>query len=166
MKFSVGALDNAKEILRALPPAPRETKEVGLREAIESLAPTIRTLLAKGYSKQQVVDLLQEQGVGCSIATLKTYFRGKPGKRKATAAAPPTAAPAAAPTAADRETGSAAARLVVGGGSAGGTAGAGAALRDATPMHAQSGTARSVGGEPAQGVPAGATAGRPAAKAS
>ncbi len=49
LKFSVGAIDNAKEILKALPPAPRETKEVGLREAIESLAPTIRSLLAKGY---------------------------------------------------------------------------------------------------------------------
>jgi hypothetical protein len=78
LKFSVAAIDSAKEILKALPPAPRETKEVSLREAIEELAPTIRGLLAKGYSRQQVVDLIQEQGVGCSLTSLKTYFRRSP----------------------------------------------------------------------------------------
>jgi hypothetical protein len=166
LKFSVGALDQAKEVLKALPAAPRETKEVGLREAIESLAPTIRTLLAKGYSRQQVVDLLQEQGVGCTIATLKTYFRRTSGKTKAKSTAASAATTTAAPTAADRETGSPAARLVDGGGSAGAGAGAGAAPRDATPVHAQSATGRSVGGEPAQGAPGTVAAGRTAAKAS
>ena len=67
LKFSVVTIDNAKENLRAMPPAPRETKEVSLREAIEELAPTIRGLLGKGYSREQIVDLIQEQGVGCSL---------------------------------------------------------------------------------------------------
>jgi hypothetical protein len=84
LKFSVAAIDNVKEILKALPPAPRETKEVSLREAIEELAPAIRGLLAKGYSRQQVVDLIQEQGVGCSLTSLKAYFR-TPAKTKSEA---------------------------------------------------------------------------------
>ena len=92
LKFSVAAIDNVKEILKALPPAPRETKEVSLREAIEELAPAIRGLLAKGYSRQQVVDLIQEQGVGCSLTSLKAYFR-TPAKTKAKSSAGPTAGP-------------------------------------------------------------------------
>ncbi len=105
LKFSVAAIDNAKEILKALPPAPRETKEVGLREAIEELAPTIRGLLGKGYSRQQIVDLIQEQGVACTLATLKSYFRRGQGKTKGK--------PAAASPAATREADPPPARLVV-----------------------------------------------------
>ena len=97
LKFSVAAIDNVKEILKALPPAPRETKEVSLREAIEELAPAIRGLLAKGYSRQQVVDLIQEQGVGCSLTSLKAYFR-TPAKTKAKPSAAATAGATAGPT--------------------------------------------------------------------
>ena len=104
LKFSVATIDSAKEILKALPPAPREMKEVSLREAIEELAPTIRGLLGKGYSRQQIVDLIQEQGVGCSLSALKTYFRPAPGKPKAKSSAGTTATS----TAASRETGQAA----------------------------------------------------------
>lgn len=109
LKFSVAAIDSAKEILKALPPAPRETKEVSLREAIEELAPTIRGLLGKGYSRQQIVDLIQEQGVACSLTSLKTYFRRSPGKTKAKTSAGPTAA--------SQETSPATSQPVVSGGS-------------------------------------------------
>jgi hypothetical protein len=158
LKFSVAAIDNAKEILKALPPAPRETKEVGLREAIEELAPTIRGLLGKGYSRQQIVDLIQEQGVGCTLATLKTYFRRAPGKTKATCAATSTAA--------SREAGPAAARLVVSGGSAGPEVGPSAASRNVAPALAQSPPGRAAGAEAAAGTAATGAAGRAAAKAS
>ena len=92
LKFSVATIDNAKETLKALPPAPRETKEVSLREAIEELAPTIRGLLGKGYSRQQVVDLIQEQGVGCSLTTSEDVFPPAAGKTKAKSSAASTAA--------------------------------------------------------------------------
>jgi hypothetical protein len=158
LKFSVAAIDQARETLKALPPAPRETKEVGLREAIEELTPTIRGLLGRGYTRQQVVELLQEQGVGCSLATLKTYFRKKPGKAKAAA----LVARAAAPTAAGQEAGSSTLAPDIGAGSS------------ASPRPVAGGQAagpQSIGtrgavAEPAQGV---ATVGGPirtAAKAS
>ena len=161
LKFSVAAIDNVKEILKALPPAPRETKEVSLREAIEQLAPAIRGLLAKGYSRQQVVDLIQEQGVGCSLTSLKAYFR-TPAKTKAK----PAAASTAGPTAGSQATGLAPARLVVSGGSGGTEVGADAASRDAAPTHAQSPTGRAAGGEGGAGIAATGGAGRAASKAS
>ena len=161
LKFSVAAIDNVKEILKALPPAPRETKEVSLREAIEELAPAIRGLLAKGYSRQQVVDLIQEQGVGCSLTSLKAYFR-TPAKTKAK----PSAASTAGPTAGSQATGPAPARLVVSGGSGGTEVGAAAASRDAAPTHAQSPTGRAAGGEGGAGIAATGGAGRAASKAS
>ena len=169
LKFSVAAIDNVKEILKGLPPAPRETKEVSLREAIEELAPTIRGLLGKGYSRQQIVDLIQEQGVGCSLTSLKAYFR-TPVKAKAKSSAGPTAGPmvgpTAGPTAGPQATGSAAARLVVSGGSGGTEVGAAAASRDAAPTHAQSPTGRAAGGEGGAGIAATNGAGRAASKAS
>ena len=161
LKFSVAAIDNVKEILKALPPAPRETKEVSLREAIEELAPAIRGLLAKGYSRQQVVDLIQEQGVGCSLTSLKAYFR-TPAKTKAK----PSAASTAGPTAGSQATGPAPARLVVSGGSGGTEVGAAAASRDAAPTHAQSPTGRAAGGEGGAGIAATGGVGRAASKAS
>jgi hypothetical protein len=161
LKFSVAAIDNVKEILKALPPAPRETKEVSLREAIEELAPAIRGLLAKGYSRQQVVDLIQEQGVGCSLTSLKAYFR-TPAKTKAK----PSAASTAGPTAGSQATGPAPARLVVSGGSGGTEVGAAAASRDAAPTHAKSPTGRAAGGEGGAGIAATNGAGRAASKAS
>ena len=161
LKFSVAAIDNVKEILKALPPAPRETKEVSLREAIEELAPAIRGLLAKGYSRQQVVDLIQEQGVGCSLTSLKAYFR-TPAKTKAK----PSAASTAGPTAGSQATGPAPARLVVSGGSGGTEVGAAAASRDAAPTHAQSPTGRAAAGEGGAGIAATGGAGRAASKAS
>ena len=161
LKFSVAAIDNVKEILKALPPAPRETKEVSLREAIEELAPAIRGLLAKGYSRQQVVDLIQEQGVGCSLTSLKAYFR-TPAKTKAK----PSAASTAGATAGSQATGPAPARLVVSGGSGGTEVGAAAASRDPAPTHAQSPTGRAAGGESGAGMAATGGAGRAASKAS
>ena len=165
LKFSVAAIDNVKEILKALPPAPRETKEVSLREAIEELAPAIRGLLAKGYSRQQVVDLIQEQGVGCSLTSLKAYFR-TPAKTKAKPSAASTAASTAEPTAGSQATGPAPARLVVSGGSGGTEVGAAVASRDAAPTHAQSPTGRAAGGEGGAGIAATGGAGRAASKAS
>jgi len=158
LKFSAAAIDQARETLKALPPAPRETKEVGLREAIEELTPTIRGLLARGYSRQQVVELLQEQGVGCTLATLKTYFRKKPSKAKAAA---PAARPAA-PTAAGQEAGSSTVAPDIGAGSS------------VSPRAAAGGQAagpQSIGtrgavAEPAQGVAAVVAPSRTAAKSS
>ena len=161
LKFSVAAIDSAKEILKALPPAPRETKEVSLREAIEELAPTIRGLLGKGYSRQQIVDLIQEQGVGCSLTSLKTYFRRSPGKTKARTLAASTVGP----TATSQETSPATSQPVVSGGSGDPEAGSKAAPREGTPTHPQSPSGRAAGGQAGMGLAASGATARAAAKA-
>jgi hypothetical protein len=76
-KFSLAAIETAKQNLDAMPAAARETREVTLKEAIKTLSPTIRKLLRRGYSRARVVDLLLEQGVPVSLSTLKQYFREK-----------------------------------------------------------------------------------------
>jgi hypothetical protein len=76
-KFSLAAIETAKQNLDAMPAAARETREVTLKEAIKTLSPTIRKLLRRGYSRPRVVDLLREQGVPVSLSTLKQYFREK-----------------------------------------------------------------------------------------
>lgn len=162
LKFSVATIDSAKEILKALPTAPRETKEVSLREAIEELAPTIRGLIGKGYSRQQIVDLIQEQGVGCSLTSLKTYFRRSPGKTKAKSSAASTAGP----TAANQAIGPAGARLAVSNGSTGPEVGAAAGFRDTAQAHPQSPPGRVAAGEADGGMPAISAGGRAGAKAS
>jgi hypothetical protein len=76
-KFSLAAIETAKQNLDAMPAAARETREVALKEAIKTLSPTIRKLLRRGYSRAKVVELLREQGVPVSLSTLKQYFREK-----------------------------------------------------------------------------------------
>lgn len=48
-RFSLGQVETGKENLDALPPADKDMREVGLRDAIRLLAPTIRKLDVKGY---------------------------------------------------------------------------------------------------------------------
>ena len=76
-KFSLAAIETAKQNLDAMPAAARETREVNLKEAIKTLSPTIRKLLRRGHSRAKVVELLREQGVPVSLSTLKQYFREK-----------------------------------------------------------------------------------------
>jgi len=76
-KFSLAAIETAKQNLDAMPAAAKETREVTLKEAIKTLSPTIRKLLRRGHSRAKVVELLREQGVPVSLSTLKQYFREK-----------------------------------------------------------------------------------------
>lgn len=111
-RFSLAQVETGKENLDALPPADKDTREVGLRDAIRMLAPTLRKLEAKGYSQPKIVDLLREQGITISLSTLKEYLRERSARKtksSANSAAPPApdialtltpeiAAPKAVPT--------------------------------------------------------------------
>jgi hypothetical protein len=102
-RFSLGQVETGKENLDALPEAGKDMREVGLRDAIRLLAPTIRKLEAKGYSQPKIVELLAEQGITISLSTLKEYLRETTRKRAkggaAPAGTPTTATVAAAPAA-------------------------------------------------------------------
>lgn len=98
------AIDQVGSFLQDLSAKPRE--ELSLREAIEQLADPIRGAMAKGYSQEDIVGILAENGIKTTVATLKRYImlsgsqkkaRTKPAKRVAKAPAP-APAPAAKTT--------------------------------------------------------------------
>jgi hypothetical protein len=80
-RFSLAQVETAKANLDALPPADKDTREVGLQAAIKALAPTIRKLASRGYSRQKILELLREQGIEISPSTLKHYLGDKRPKR-------------------------------------------------------------------------------------
>jgi hypothetical protein len=102
------AIDQVGSFLQDLSAKPRE--ELSLREAIEQLADPIRGAMAKGYSQEDIVGILGENGIKTTVATLKRYImlsgsqkksRTKPAKRAAKAPvvkAPAPAKPAAKTT--------------------------------------------------------------------
>lgn len=87
-RFSLGEIETMKANLESIPPAAKESREVSLGETIRSLSPTIRRLVARGHSRDQIVAFLNEQGVPASLSTLRAYFRLKPPGRGSTGAAP------------------------------------------------------------------------------
>ena len=82
-RFSLAQVETAKANLDALPAADKDTREVGLQGAIKALAPTIRKLASRGYSRQKIIDLLREQGIPISTSTLKHYLGEKRARREA-----------------------------------------------------------------------------------
>jgi len=68
----------ARQTLEAIPPPPKATRFLTVKDAIRALTPTIRKLLQRGFSREQVVALLREQGIDCSLTTLKSNYRVKP----------------------------------------------------------------------------------------
>ena len=81
-RFSLAQVETAKANLDALPAADKDTREVGLQGAIKALAPTIRKLASRGYSRRKIIDLLREQGIPISTSTLKHYLGEKRARRE------------------------------------------------------------------------------------
>ena len=67
LKFSVTAVQVERDA-GGHTPAPKTPKALCLGEVIQSLNPTSRNLIARGYSRLQVTELLNEQGVPASWA--------------------------------------------------------------------------------------------------
>src|SRR5262245_58486217 len=88
-RFSLAQVETAKANLDALPAADKDTREIGLHAAIKALAPTIRKLAGRGYSRKKILELLREQGIPISDSTLKHYLGEKRARR-----AGPTPGPA------------------------------------------------------------------------
>lgn len=78
--ISQDLVNAARQTLEAIPPPPKVPKLLRVKDAIKALTPTIRKLLQRGFSREQVVALLGEQGIDCSLATLKNNYRVKPSR--------------------------------------------------------------------------------------
>ncbi len=89
--------------LDELPAKPKE--QLSLREAVGQLQDQIQEALTKGYSYQDVADMLEKQGIMISASTLKNYVpSGKRKSSKAAAAAPKTTRSKAANAATEEPT--------------------------------------------------------------
>jgi type IV secretory pathway VirJ component len=66
------AIEQVSSTLKDLPEKPKEN--VSLREAISELHGSITTALARGYSYDEVVEILAGQGVEITVASLKRYL--------------------------------------------------------------------------------------------
>lgn len=72
VKVKTTMLDQAASLLGELPERPEAT--VSLRQAIEVLQEDLRNALDKGYSYEEITDVLRGQNIDISPSTLKRYL--------------------------------------------------------------------------------------------
>lgn len=97
------SIDEATAALNGLPEKPKTSWS--LREAVSQLQGTINAALERGYSHQEVAEMLGEQGIRISPASLKSYLAAinrdsgtaAPKRRRSTAKASAPAETAPAP---------------------------------------------------------------------
>lgn len=77
-KVKVAVIETAIEKLKSVPDKPKD--ELTLRESIEMMRPTIKQVLDKGYSYDEVATMLKEAGIQIGGATVKQYLATKPAK--------------------------------------------------------------------------------------
>jgi hypothetical protein len=82
------AVEQAASFLEELPDKPKE--DLSLREAVGQMQDSLKAALAKGYSYEELAQMLGNQGIQISAFTLKNYVpsgkrsltKGKPRKNK------------------------------------------------------------------------------------
>lgn len=91
--LSRATIDAANTALQNLPEKPREN--LSLKEAVAALKDTIITALNRGYSYEEVAEMLSTQGIKISPTSLKSYLsavqktdRTKPAKGRRRQASP------------------------------------------------------------------------------
>jgi hypothetical protein len=72
IKVKNNMLDQAASLLGELPERPEAT--LSLRKAIEILQEDLRDSLDKGYSYEELTEVLSNQGIDISPSTLKRYL--------------------------------------------------------------------------------------------
>jgi hypothetical protein len=88
---SKSAIDQATQTLQGLPEKPKQGWS--LREAIDQMNDVLSAAISKGYSYEELVDLLRDQGIEISVSSLKNYLtRSKRESQAASSAKAPTKA--------------------------------------------------------------------------
>ncbi|MDX2216656.1 MAG: hypothetical protein SFY66_25555 [Oculatellaceae cyanobacterium bins.114] len=81
------SIDQATQTLQSLPEKPKQGWS--LREAIDQMNDVISIAISKGYSYEELVELLRDQGIEISVSSLKNYLTRS--KRENSAASTPKA---------------------------------------------------------------------------
>lgn len=74
MAYTAAQIDAIREKLRSLPEIDDNRRELNKQQAVQRMADEVGALRARGYSLQQIVDLLASDGVQISVHSLKTYL--------------------------------------------------------------------------------------------
>lgn len=70
--------DLKKVLAEAAKKPPSEAIVSTARQAVEAARPEIEALLQRGFSPREIAELLTENGVKISVASLQTYLRPAP----------------------------------------------------------------------------------------
>jgi hypothetical protein len=103
MGITVEQVEAIAAKLRALPPADNKSRVVSKQESIKMLTGEIAELRERGYTLEQIAELLTSEKLDIGAPTLKSYLqRSKPSGKKASSkrkSAAPTAPPRSTPSA-------------------------------------------------------------------
>lgn len=83
MGYTVEKVEKVADKLRSLPPAPENKKrEVSKQEAVKILADEITSLQKRGYTIEQIAELMRGEGLDFATPSLRSYLqRAKQKKR-------------------------------------------------------------------------------------
>jgi len=87
-EIAIDAIQKAKKALAALPS--RVTVKKSLESALEELKPSIEALLARGYTRAEVIDQLVKQGIPAKLYHLRTLLSTPRAANKEVKQVPPT----------------------------------------------------------------------------
>lgn len=91
MKYKIDDVKKLGEKLKALPKIEVKPTEVNRQDAVKLLLPEIVSLQARGYTLNQVSEILSKDGIEISGSTLRSYLqraKGAPKKRRTEKATP------------------------------------------------------------------------------
>lgn len=74
-EVTIEVIEKAKKAFAALPTKAPATKPVAL--ALEELKPTLEDAIQKGYTRDDVIQLLAKQGIAAKAYHLKSLFAAK-----------------------------------------------------------------------------------------
>ena len=84
MKFNVEKIQEVAKKLDAMPRIEKAQKELSKQETVKALAKNIESLQKRGYTLEQIGEILRSEGIEVATTTLKSYLlKAKPPAKKA-----------------------------------------------------------------------------------
>lgn len=84
MKFNIEKIQAVAKKLDAMPRVEKAAKELSKQETIKALVKNIESMQKKGYSLDQIGEILRAEGIEVANTTLKSYLlKAKPPAKKA-----------------------------------------------------------------------------------
>lgn len=73
--LNIETVEQIRAKMKELPPVENKKRTVSKQEAIKLLAKDIKAMQARGYTLEQVSELLKQLGVSLATPTLRSYLR-------------------------------------------------------------------------------------------